>query len=208
MTLAITSKEHFQLLRDWLEKLKPANSWRILDLGTGCGVRSSEIPWSSSCCMFATSNIQACKFQVITFILRSMYSDMTVTASDLCPNAVFSVRAELQRWGVQGVKVVQSDLFAKLEEEGPFDLIIFNPPWVPRAPEVQPSAGDVVFGNDYPADLFDRLFAEAPAALRPGGHLAAGQAVRNKNSLSPLVLICCVPLRQFYSQTMQNRAGL
>ena len=102
-----------------------------------------------------------------------MYPDLEITASDLCPNAVFSVRAEMERWGVEGVQVVQSDLFAKLHDMGPFDLIIFNPPWVPRAPEIQPDgSGDVVFGNDYPLDLFDRLFTEAPMALRSGGHLA------------------------------------
>ena len=104
-----------------------------------------------------------------------MFPDLEIIASDLCPNAVFSVKAELQRWGVQRVRVVQSDLFTGLQEEGPFDLVVFNPPWVPRAPEIRPDgAGDVVFGNDYPADLFDRLFTEVPAALQPGGHLAAG----------------------------------
>lgn len=53
--------------------------------------------------------------------------------------------------------------------EGPFDLIIFNPPWVPRALDHDAAENDVVFGNDYPPKLFEKLFEEVPKALEAIG---------------------------------------
>ncbi|CAJ1423415.1 unnamed protein product [Effrenium voratum] len=137
--------EHFQLLHRWLEAKGKALARRALDLGTGCGV--------------------------VSFLLRELLPDCEIVASDLCPNACFSVTAELLRRKAQGIEVRRSDLFDDLE--GPFDLIVFNPPWVPRlsAHPKPAAAGDVVGGNDYPAELFPRLFEDAPKVLAPNGHL-------------------------------------
>lgn len=156
-----TPVEHFRLLIDWLEEHPEAlagPSARALELGTGCGV--------------------------IPFILREYRPHLKVVASDVCPNAVFSVRNEIARWNVDGIDVVQSDLFEGLRCRGRFNAIIFNPPWVPRTiADWQPSGsvdgkqaaagdtGDVTGGNDYPPDLFARLFAGAAQLLRPGGRL-------------------------------------
>jgi len=158
--------EHFLLLTDWLDKHPDelaSSSSGALDLGTGSGV--------------------------VSLILRGRRPDLQVVASDLCPNAVFSARCEVARWGASDIQVVQSDLFANLADQGPFDLIVFNPPWIPRpsydwestreeasealdaAYEVVRGVGDVTGGNDYPPELFDRLFAEAPQHLKPGGRL-------------------------------------
>ena len=49
-----------------------------------------------------------------------------VLATDINPHAVACARA-------RGVAVVRTDLFAGLS--GPFDLILFNPPYLPTAPE-------------------------------------------------------------------------
>lgn len=49
-----------------------------------------------------------------------------VVALDLNPHAVQSARA-------LGVEVLRSDLFAGVR--GPFDLVLFNPPYLPTAPD-------------------------------------------------------------------------
>lgn len=149
----LSPTEHFQLLRDWLKTWKPSSpsrDGRVLDLGTGSGV--------------------------ISFLVQQLCPEAEILASDRCPNAVFSVTAELQRAMIPRIRVKRSDLFEELTEEAPFDLIIFNPPWVPEPPErsAATTAGteaDVVFGNDYPPELFPRLFAEVSEVLQPDGHL-------------------------------------
>lgn len=51
--------------------------------------------------------------------------------------------------------------------EAPFDLIIFNPPWVPQPSErvERSDEADVIFGNDYPPELFPRLFSDVTEAM-------------------------------------------
>ncbi|CAK9065310.1 Dolichyl-diphosphooligosaccharide--protein glycosyltransferase subunit STT3 (Oligosaccharyl transferase subunit STT3) [Durusdinium trenchii] len=150
----LSPTEHFRLVDDWLKCWTPPSHSRVLDLGTGCGV--------------------------ISFMLRQHFSreEVSIVASDRCPNACFSVSAELWRQarsdessGDLGIQVKHSELFEELEEEGPFDLIIFNPPWVPRALDHDAAENDVVFGNDYPPKLFEKLFEEVPKVLQPSGHL-------------------------------------
>eukprot|EP00434_Breviolum_minutum_P025879 symbB.v1.2.022881.t1/scaffold2049.1/size91137/8 len=142
----LSPTEHFQLLRDWLKTYKPSSDCRALDLGTGSGV--------------------------ISFLLRHHFdATMSIVASDRCPNAVFSVQAELERHGgPQNITVKRGDLFDGLKEEA-FDLIIFNPPWVPQPPGRTELPGDVVMGNDYPPELFQRLFSDVPEVLKPNGRL-------------------------------------
>lgn len=50
----------------------------------------------------------------------------SVVATDINPHAVASARA-------RGLAAVRTDLFAGLS--GPFDLIVFNPPYLPTLPE-------------------------------------------------------------------------
>lgn len=49
-----------------------------------------------------------------------------VIATDINPHAIESARSH-------GLEVIRTDLFAGLS--GPFDLVIFNPPYLPTAPE-------------------------------------------------------------------------
>jgi len=176
-----TPIDHFLNLVGWLDEhpdllAKPAA--RALDLGTGCGV--------------------------VSFLLRAQRPGLDLVASDICPNAVFSTRCEVERWGARGIEVIQSDLFTNMEDGELFDAIVFNPPWMPQRDEAShemaqsesgegPCVSGVRRGNDYPPDLFDRLFAEAPKHLRPGGRLLvlfSDYAERRK-------LVQTSPLRSF-----------
>ena len=58
-------------------------------------------------------------YKVISFLLRHHFdATMSIVASDRCPNAVFSVQAELERHeGAQNITVKRGDLFDGLKEE-------------------------------------------------------------------------------------------
>ena len=65
--------------------------------------------------------------EVISFLLLEKFPELTVVASDRCPNACFSVRAEQSRWARQGqerrLEVTRSDLFDDLQNEEAFESI-------------------------------------------------------------------------------------
>ncbi len=94
-----------------------------------------------------------------------------VTAVDLCLHAAEAARANFERNGLEG-EVRCGDLTAAVPEGG-FDVIVSNPPYVPAERDELPREGpDRAWdaGNDGRAVL-DRICAEAPALLSPGGRL-------------------------------------
>ena len=126
----------------------------------------------------------------------------TLVASDISQDALDVARRNLARYGVSArTQLVRADLLEGIE--GPFDLIVANPPYVPTvdAPGLQPE----VRGYEPPAALFAgedglqivrRLVVQAAAALARDGILVfefgAGQddAVRSiVRAVSSLTLL-------------------
>ena len=134
---------HFELLIEWLDKRHLDSA---LDLGTGCGV--------------------------ITLILRRIAKIPHVVASDVSPNAVFGAREEFKRHNLTDVEVIETDLFTGLEGRC-FDLVVFNPPWLPlrNSSKGEPARSILDKGNFYPQNLFLRIFDDLPTVLKPGGSL-------------------------------------
>ena len=139
--------------------------WRIADVGTGSGC--------------------------LAVALAVELSHARVTAIDISPDALDVARANAERHGVGGrVTLMRSSLLDAVE--GPFDLIVANPPYVPRAhqptlsPDVRDHEPDVALygGGDDGLDEVRALVAQAPSRLVPGGWLqmefgfAQGDAVR------------------------------
>jgi len=100
-----------------------------------------------------------------------------VVAIDLAPAALDVARRNASRHGVSSrTRFVHGDLFAG--EDGPFDLIVSNPPYVPAGdlaglqPEVQQfePQGALTSGADG-LDLIRRLVPAAANRLAPGGWL-------------------------------------
>jgi release factor glutamine methyltransferase len=136
-----------------LERMKALAAPRVLDLGTGSGCIAVSV---------AKQKVGA-----------------TVVATDVTADALAVARSNAERHGVAGrVTFVESDLFAGLANEGPFDLILSNPPYV-RSADLAVLAPDVRDHEppqalDGGADGFaviDRLVAEVPAHLAAGGWL-------------------------------------
>jgi release factor glutamine methyltransferase len=94
-----------------------------------------------------------------------------VTAVDLSRRAVLTARINARLNGVR-VRAVRSDLFSALGDAR-FDVIVSNPPYVPAETDELPARGPERAwdaGRDGRL-ILDRLLAEAPARLRPGGVL-------------------------------------
>lgn len=94
-----------------------------------------------------------------------------VTAVDVSRRAVLTVRLNALLNGVR-IRALRGSLFDVLGDER-FDVIVSNPPYVPAETDELPRRGPQ---RAWDAGLdgrvvLDRLLAEAPARLRPGGRL-------------------------------------
>jgi release factor glutamine methyltransferase len=102
---------------------------------------------------------------------------LTIVATDISAEGLAVARRNAARHGLADrIAFVRTDLLAGLA--GPFDLVLSNPPYVPRRerealpPEVglyEPPLA--LFAGDDGLDAIRALVATAPDALRPGGAL-------------------------------------
>jgi release factor glutamine methyltransferase len=94
----------------------------------------------------------------------------SVTAVDISRRALLSVRFNARRNGAR-VRTLCGDLFAPVAGQA-FDLILANPPYFPGG-ETLPTRGPerAWEGGFDGRALVDRLCAETPGHLRPGGRL-------------------------------------
>jgi release factor glutamine methyltransferase len=133
------------------EALRVATGGRVLDVGTGSGA--------------------------IAIALASEWRDARVVALDICPRALQVAAGNARRHGVAAhIRFVEADL--ALLPEGPFDLIVSNPPYIPRAdldglmPEVRDfEPRRALDGGDDGLDPYRILAAQAAGRLAPGGWL-------------------------------------
>lgn len=100
-----------------------------------------------------------------------------VVATDVSPEAVAIARRNAERNGLASrVEVRQGDLFAPVAGET-FDLIVSNPPYIASAviptlsAEVQREPRLALDGGADGLVFYDRICAEAPRHLAPGGAL-------------------------------------
>ena len=94
-----------------------------------------------------------------------------VTAVDVSRRALATTRLNARREGVD-VRVLRSDLFGAVPGER-FDLVCANPPYLPAEADGLPPRGPSRAwegGRDGRA-LLDRILADVPAHLVPGGSL-------------------------------------
>jgi release factor glutamine methyltransferase len=129
-------------LRDQMTRLRPAPS--VLDVCTGSGA-------------LAIAGAQA--------------GAGAVTAVDVSRRSVLTVRVNARLNGVR-VRALRGDLFGPVAGER-FDAIVSNPPYLPAEDDELPRMGQRRAwdaGTDGRV-LLDRVCAQAPAHLNPGGFL-------------------------------------
>jgi release factor glutamine methyltransferase len=100
----------------------------------------------------------------------------SVMATDISGAAIAVARRNAARHGLSArVRFAQADLLDGID--GPFDLIVANPPYVRDGdrrglqPEVRNEPGVALYSGVEGLDAITRLLAQAPPRLRPGGHL-------------------------------------
>jgi release factor glutamine methyltransferase len=126
---------------------------RILDLGTGSGC--------------------------LAVAVAKHHKTAHVTAVDISSEALRVASANAARNGVaERIRFLQGDLFAPLSANEQFDFILSNPPYIPHddIAKLAPGVRDyephtALDGGPDGLAVFDRLVAETPAHLKPGGYL-------------------------------------
>lgn len=111
---------------------------RALDLGTGCGVQA----------------------------LHAARDARHVTATDVNPRAVQCARLTLALSGVQGADVRTGSLFDPVADDGPYGLVVSNPPFV-ISPGARLTYRDAGMSGD---DLCRTLVERAGSMLSDGGY--------------------------------------
>lgn len=156
-----------------------------------------------------SSVLDVCTGSGALAIVAARRGARAVTAVDVSRRAVASARINARLNGV-AVRALRSDLFSALGDER-FDVIVSNPPYVPSATDALPLHG-AARAWDAGRDgrlILDRLLADAPGHLRPGGvllvvhsevcgvdatlralragRLEGGVAARHRGALGPLM---------------------
>jgi hypothetical protein len=133
-----TRFEHLELFDNWLKRYKgPKKS--AIDVGVGCGVLSLQIV---------------------------KYGFQKVFGTDTNPNAIvglaeFMGDTKLSR----KIELDFGHLFGKWEKQT--ELIVFNPPWLPKSHNLN-TIDEAIYYN---TDLFPDFFSEAKQRLLPDGKL-------------------------------------
>ncbi len=128
-------------------QLPPAR--RIVDVGTGSGAVA---------------------------VTLALETPVEVYATEISPAAAAVAAANARRLGAR-VRIAVCDLLSAIAPDS-VDLVVSNPPYVPlrdrdglqrEVRDYEPALA--LFGGESGFDFYDRLAAEAPRVLRPGGWL-------------------------------------
>jgi release factor glutamine methyltransferase len=117
------------------------------------------------------SVLDLCTGSGVLAVSAALRGAREVTAVDVSRRALFAARLNARLNGVR-VRALRGDLFAAVGQAR-FDAIVSNPPYVPGIMDALPTRGLArawEAGDDGRA-LLDRICAEAPAHLRPGGFI-------------------------------------
>jgi len=147
----LTPRADTEALVEWALELDVPEDGSVIDLCTGSG------------CVIAALASERLQWQL--------------AATELSPNALAVAQENLDCLGFEArVQLQQGDLFAGLD--GPFDLVVANPPYVSESesdqldPEVsryEPKMA--VFAPDEGLEVLRRIVQESPMRLKPCGYL-------------------------------------
>lgn len=89
------------------------------------------------------------------------------TGTDINPKAVVLAKKNAQRNSIQNAKFIESDLFSTVS--GTFDVIIFNPPYVPADEPVKGIEDLSYHGGEDGRHLIDKFLSQFEKYLNPDG---------------------------------------
>lgn len=123
-----------------LRHIREYSKGDVLDMGTGTGILAEE----------------ALKYA------------KSVLAADINEPAVDSFIQKIKKKGLKNIKVLKSDLFENINEKKRFDLIIFNPPYLPDDEKAKDIALD---GGKKGYEIVKRFLIKAKNYLKPEGKI-------------------------------------
>ncbi len=141
------------VVQECLALAKEMAAPRVLDLGTGSGN--------------------------LAIAVAKYHKGAQVTALDLSADALAVARRNAEKHGLaERVQFLEGDLFGPILAGETFDFIVSNPPYIPTADIANLGIGVRDFephraldGGGDGFEMFDRIVAQAPAFLAPGGYL-------------------------------------
>lgn len=156
-----------EFLIDYLKESYPAGA-KVLDLCTGSGA--------------------------IGIALKFHYSKINLAISDISREALKIARENAKTLIQDDLIIYHSDLFEKIPKDQSFDLIVTNPPYIPKetiknlAPEIinyEPKLA--LDGGKSGIDFYLRIINEAGLFLNPGGMLAMEIGDKQKDSIGRIL---------------------
>ena len=137
------------LVTKGIEIIKENNLDSVLDIGTGSGCIACTIAKKTSA---------------------------TVLGVDISSDALRIALDNVTRLGINNRAVFRkSDLFSKIRAEERFDMIISNPPYIPKGTELEPELRHepsiALFAEENGLQLYRKIVSEAPDYLNEGGWL-------------------------------------
>jgi release factor glutamine methyltransferase len=128
---------------------------KVLDMGTGSGILALE---------------------------AAKYCD-EVLAVDVNSEAVMCIKNKIKKEKIKKIKVLQSDLFENVD--GKFDLIIFNPPYLPNDTDVKDMALD---GGKKGYEVIERFMRKVKNYLTKDGKiLLLFSSLSKKNKIDKIL---------------------
>ncbi|MEM2121092.1 MAG: methyltransferase [Candidatus Woesearchaeota archaeon] len=107
-----------------------------------------------------------------------------VTASDINP---YAIRCAKQKYGNKGIRFVVSDLFQNIK--GKFDIIIFNPPYLPEMKGEDKEVALAVCGGKNGYEIISKFLSKLNNHLRDNGFcLLVFSSLTNKNIVEDLII--------------------
>jgi release factor glutamine methyltransferase len=113
----------------------------VLDVGTGSGIQA----------------------------LTAAQHAKKVLAVDINPHALETAKKNAKINKIKNIEFRESNLFEKIKPEEKFDLIIFNPPYVPSDEKYM--LGKAWAGGKKGREVIDRFIDSAPEHLNTGGRI-------------------------------------
>lgn len=153
------------LVNKAIELIKENNLENILDIGTGSGCIACTI---------------------------ANRTNAVVLGVDISSDALRIALDNVTRLGINNRAVFRkSDLYDKIREEEKFDMIISNPPYIPKGtplePEVMHEPEIALFADENGLALYRKIVMDAPIHLNKGGwlifELGIGESKEVKSSM-------------------------
>lgn len=105
----------------------------------------------------------------------------SVLGVDISPAAVECSRMNASLNRIRNAKFVRGDLFSAVQQKEVFDAMLFNPPYLPTAPDEKLSGplNNAFDGGEGGREVLGRFLKDFDAHLRPGGTLLLIQSSLN-----------------------------